>query len=155
MRDLAPPRQRYVAFVRAADRPGSLTAVAEVMSSRGVSIESFRSSARLSGTAMLTLVFSTSARLERLIERTLARLAAVSDVTVLPADAPRVRAVGVVHAAPGRRFIPPGDAAVTWSGDTSLDQPLLIEGTLVDVEKVLAAAVAEGAALVSSIVLPP
>lgn len=31
---------RYVAYVRAADRPGSMTAVAEVVGSRGLSMDS-------------------------------------------------------------------------------------------------------------------
>ncbi len=146
---------RYVAYVRAVDRPGALTSIAEVVSSRGVSVESFTSGDRRDHTALLTLVFATSARLRTVIERTLGRLAVVSSVLVLRADAPQVRAAGVVHAAPGRRFVPPADAAVTWSGDTSLGQPLLVEGSLAAVERVLAAARADGATLASSVLLPP
>lgn len=146
---------RFVAYVRAVDRPGALASIAEVVSSRGVSVESFSSGDRRDGTALLTLVFATSGRLRTVIERTLARLAVVIEISVRPADAAEVRAAGVVHAAAGRRFLPPPGAAVTWSGDTSLGQPLLVEGSLAAVERVLAAARADGAVLVSSLVLPP
>ncbi len=103
----------------------------------------------------MTLVFSTSERLQRLIERTLNRLAVVERVTVLPAGAPEVLATGVVHPDPELRFRPPADAAVTWSGDTANGQPLLIEGQLLEVERVLVAARADGARRVSSALLPP
>ena len=158
IRDLASSGQarvRFVAYVRTADRHGSLTAVAEVISGRGVSIESFATGDRRGEGVLLILVFATSQRLQTLIERTLLGLAGVEAVTMLLADAPEVRAAGVVHALPGRRFVPPPETAVTWSGDTSLDQPLLVEGTLADVEAVMDAAQREGAVLTSSMLLPP
>lgn len=148
-------RVRYVAYVRAADRPGSLTAVAEVISGRGVSIEFFATGDRRGNTVLLTLVFATSHRLQSLIERTLLGLSGVEEVTMVSADSPQVRAAGVVHALAGRRFVPPPDTAVTWSGDTSLDQPLLVEGTLIDVEAVMDAARRDGAVLTSWMLLPP
>ena len=61
----------------------------------------------------------------------------------------------MVHPDPELRFTPPPDVTVTWSGDTAHGQPLLIEGQLLEVEKVLAAARAEGARRVSSALLPP
>lgn len=152
---LEPPvPRRYVASIRALDRSGSLTAVAEVVSSRGVSIESFSTRDFRQGTAVMTVVFTTNERLQRLIERTLRRLAVVSEVLVLPADDPRVLAAGVVHA-PGRRILPPPGAAVAWSGDTALDQPLMVEGPLAEVEKVMDLARAEGADAVSFVLLRP
>lgn len=158
IRDLASTGQvrvRFVAYVRASDRPGSLTAVAEVISGRGVSIESFATSDRRADSVLLILVFATSQRLQSLIERTLLGLSGVEQVTMMLADSPGVRAAGVVHAPPGRRFVPPPETAVTWSGDTSLDQPLLVEGPLSDVEAVMAAAQRDGAVLTSSMLLPP
>ncbi len=149
------PAQRYVAYLRVTDRPGTLTAVAEVVSTRGISIESFATGDFRDGSAVMTLVFATSERLQRLIERTLNRLAVVRRVTVLPAGDPQVLATGVVHPDPELRFRPPADTAVTWSGDTANGQPLLIEGQLLEVERVLAAARAEGARRVSSALLPP
>ena len=147
--------QRYVAYLRVTDRPGTLTAVAEVVSTRGISIESFATGDFAGGTAVMTLVFTTSERLQRLIERTLNRLAVVVRVIVLPAGDPQVLATGVVHPDPKLSFVPPADVAITWSGDTANGQPLLIEGQLLEVEKVLAAARAEGARRVSSALLPP
>lgn len=154
---MTPPASthRYVAYLRATDRPGTLTAVAEVVSTRGISIESFATGDFEEGTAAMSLVFATSERLQRLIERTLGRLAVVQGVTILPAGDPQVLAAGVVHPGPALRFRPPEDAAVTWSGDTAAGEPLLIEGQLLEVEKLLAAARAEGARRVSSALLPP
>ncbi|MGV8909240.1 MAG: ACT domain-containing protein [Propionicimonas sp.] len=151
----APKPQRYVAYLRVADRPGTLTAVAEVVSTRGISIESFATGDFRDGSAVMSLVFTTSERLQQLIERTLNRLAVVQDVTVLPAGHPQVLATGVVHPDPKLSFVPPADVAITWSGDVGNGEPLLIEGQLLEVEKVLAAARAEGAHRVSSALLPP
>lgn len=146
---------RYVAYVRGLDRAGSLTAVAEVVSSRGVSIESFATGDFRDGTAVMTVLFTTNQRVQRLIERTLRRLAVVSEVIVLPADDQRVLAAGVVHASSGLPIHPPADAAVTWSGETFLGQPLLVEGPLSEVEKVFEAATAAGANRTSFVLLPP
>ncbi len=147
--------RRFVAYARSLDLPGALTAVADVVSSRGVSIDSFATGEVVDGAAVLTLVFSTSDRLERLIARTLSRVAVVTEVLVLPVDDPDVLAVGVVHATPGLRFRPAPDSPVTWSGDLASGQPLLVEGAFVDVEAVLSAARAAGASRVSSALLPP
>ncbi|MBN9106522.1 MAG: hypothetical protein J0I14_16145 [Propionibacteriaceae bacterium] len=54
---------RYVAYVCAADRPGSLTAVAEVVSSRGPSLDSLASGNLRDGTAVIIPSFTASGRL--------------------------------------------------------------------------------------------
>jgi ACT domain. len=146
---------RYVAYVRAVDRPGSMTAVAEVVGSRGLSMDSLASGDVRDGTAVVILSFTASERLRRLVERTLARLAVVSSVEVLPADDPSVRASGIIQAGPGTRFRPPPDAAVSWSGETESGQPLLIAGQLLEVEKVLRAARDAGITSMSYALLPP
>lgn len=146
---------RYIAYVRAADRPGSLTAVAEVVSSRGLSLDSLASGDIRDGTAVVILSFTASERLRRLVERTLTRLAVVAAVDILAADDPRVRASGVVQARPGERFRPDADVAVSWSGHTEADQPLLIAGQLLEVEKVLQAARRAGITSMSYALLPP
>ncbi len=145
---------RYVAYVRAADRPGSLTAVAEVVSSRGLSLDSLASGDVRDSTAVVILSFTASERLRRLVERTLARLAIVTSVDVLPTDDPAVRASGLVQAQPGEWFRPPPDAAVSWSGETESDQPLLVAGQLLEVEKVLQAARQAGITTMSYALLP-
>ncbi|MFT8395369.1 ACT domain-containing protein [Propionibacterium sp.] len=149
-----PPR-RYVAYVLAVDRPGVLTSVTEVVSSRGVSIQSFETGDARSGFAILTLVFTTSGRRRKMIERILARLATVAEVLLLPADDPRVLAAGVVHPSKGRTFRPPPDAVVTWSGDTASGQPLLVEGQYLHVAALLEKAIEAGASRVSFTLLPP
>ena len=144
---------RYVAYVRAQDRPGSLTALAEVVSSRGLSMDSLATGDVRDGTAVVILSFTASERLARLVERTLNRLAVASSVTVLPADDPAVRASGIVEA-PGLPFRPPADAAVTWSRDSDA-QPLLLIGQLLEVEKVMRAARTAGITAASYALLPP
>lgn len=146
---------QYVAYVLAADRPGSVTAMAEVVSSRGVSIESFATGDIRGGTAMITMIFSTSERLERVIRRTLQRLAIVLEVAVLRSDDPQVQAAGVVHPAPGTRFLPPADVSVTWSGATQPGEPLLVDGQFLMVTRVIDGAIASGASRVNVALLPP
>lgn len=146
---------RYVAYVRAADTPGSLTAVAGVVSGRGLSLDSLASGEIRDGVAVMILSFTASPRLARLVERTLARLSVVAWVQVLAADDPRVLASGVVRTLPGGRFRPPPDAALSWSGETESGQPLMLVGQLLEVEKVLAAARRSGIDEASYAILPP
>lgn len=146
---------RYVAYVRGAHRSGTLTTVAEVVSARGVSIESIASGEVRDATALLTVVFTTSTRLERVIERTLGRLAVVSSVQVYRASDPAVRAAGVVEQPGLPDFVPPDDALVRWSGDSIHGRPLLIEGQFLEVEKVLDAARQIGSTGVGCVLLPP
>ena len=147
------PEPRYVAYVRTADRPGSLTALAEVVSGRGLSVDSLASGDVEDGTAVVIVSFTASPRLARLVERTLDRLAVASSVTVLPADDPAVRASGVVETH-GLPFQPPADAVVTWSRDPDA-QPLLLIGQLLEVEKVMRAARTAGITAASYALLPP
>ena len=101
------PPQRFVAYLHLADRPGTLSAVAEVVSTRGVSIEFLATGDVGDGITVMTLGFATSDRLQRLIERTLARLAVVEDVRILAADDPQVLAAGVIHPDPSAPMTAP------------------------------------------------
>lgn len=151
IRDLASTGQvrvRYVAYVRAADRPGSLTAVAEVISGRGVSIEFFATGDRRGNTVLLTRVRHQPPPAEphrTNPARTVGRRGGDDGVGGFAAGAGR-RCRARTARTPIR---PAPDTAVTWSGDTSLDQPLLVEGTLIDVEAVMDAARRDGAVLTS------
>jgi hypothetical protein len=92
----------------------------------------------------------------RLLIRTVGRLSAVRAVTVHPVDDPAVRAAAVVVLPETvTDFAPPADAAVRWSGDPAAGQPVLVEGPLTDVERVVADARSRGAAAVATAVLPP
>ncbi|PJI85718.1 hypothetical protein [Luteimicrobium subarcticum] len=143
---------RWVAVVHGVDRTGTLTAIAGVFSSRGVGFESFATTAASEGLGEIVVVFTASDRLQRVLVRTLERLAATRSVLARPADDPRVRAAAVVRA-PG--FRPAPDAPVTWSaGDHAADGPVLVEGQLEAVEAVVAAARAAGATQVAAMVLP-
>jgi hypothetical protein len=92
----------------------------------------------------------------RLLIRTVGRLSAVRSVTVHPVDDPAVRAAAVVVLPETvTDFAPPADASVRWSGDPAAGQPVLVEGPLPDVERVVADARSRGAAAVATAVLPP
>lgn len=149
---MSTPDTQWVAFVRGEDRTGTLTAMAGVFSSRGVSFESLTTGDLRSGTGLIVAVFTASERVQRLLARTLDRLAVVRSVEVHAADDPAVRAAGVVHLPPGVAFVP--GAAVTWSGDSASGQPVLVEGPLGAVETVLQDAVAAGATTTASVILP-
>lgn len=144
----------YVAFVRGVDRTGTLTSIATAISSRGISCDSFATNDFRSGTALITTIFRTSQRLQKALARTLERLPAVHEVTILPVDDPRVRSGAVLSFADGERFRPPPDVALRWSGDPGRGQPVLMEGRYLDVRAAIEAATADGATVVGTLVLP-
>ncbi|HEY0187839.1 MAG TPA: hypothetical protein VGC67_10155 [Cellulomonas sp.] len=145
--------QRWVAFVQGADRTGTLTALAGVFSTRGVSFDSLSTGSDVAdGVGPIVVTFTASERRSRLLVRTVARLSGVRAVDLRAAADPTVRAVAVL--APGDW---PGIAlpdGVRCSGDPSGDRPVLVDGPLAQVEQVVAAAHRGGARSVTSVVLP-
>ncbi len=73
------PDIRWIALVHSADRTGSLTAVTSVFANRGVSFDSLNAAPR-DAAGVITIEFTASERLARVICRTLERLAVVSSV---------------------------------------------------------------------------
>ncbi len=141
----------WVALVHGEDRPGTLTALASVFSSRGVSFESLATGAVDGEVGSIAVTFTTTPRRQALLIRTVARLAVVSAVRVRRADDPVVLAAAIVHLAGGAAFtVPPAEVQVT--GDLATG-PLLVEGSLADVSVVVAAAKAAGATLMATVVL--
>lgn len=152
---LAPDRS-WVAFVDGADAIGTLTALAGVFSTRGVSFDALSTGEVADGGGVIVVRFTASERRQRLLMRTVRRLAAVRAAEVRAADDPAVRAAAVVLLpAAGGAFVPPADAAVRWSGDPSAGQPVMVEGPLADVGRVVAIARAQGAVSAATVVLPP
>ena len=142
---------RWVAIVNGEDRPGTLTALASVFSSRGVSFESLATGAVDGEVGSVAVTFTTTPRRQALLIRTVARLAVVSAVRVRRADDPAVLAAAIVHLAPGLAFTVPA-VDVQVSGDLATG-PLLVEGSLADVSVVVGAAKAAGATLAATVVL--
>lgn len=145
----------YVAFVRGVDRTGTLTSIATAISTRGISCDSFATNDFRSGTAAITAVFRTSDRLQRALARTLERLPAVHEVTILPLTDDRVHASAVLAFPEGQPFYPPPDVTLRWSGDPTRGQPVLMEGQFTEVQTTVEAATANGATLVATVILPP
>ena len=144
---------RWVALVHGDDRPGTLTALTSVFSTRGVSFESLATGAVDGDAGIIAVTFTASARRQHLLARTVACLSAVQSIEVRSADDPTVRAAGVVRMAGGDPFVPPVDAPVRWSGDAAAGQPVLIEGALADVTTVMALARTQGAAMTAVVIL--
>lgn len=149
------PDRRWVAFVAGADATGTLTALTGVFSTRGVSFDSLTTGDVADGVGLIVVTFTASERRQRLLLRTLRRLAAVRSAEVRAVDDPAVRAAAVVHLPrESGAFVPPEGAAVRWSGDPGAGQPLLVEGPLPEVERVVAHARARGADSAATVVLP-
>ena len=145
----------YVAFVRGVDRTGTLTSIATAISTRGISCDSFATNDFRSGTAAITAVFRTSERLQKALARTLERLPAVHEVTILPLSDNRVHASAVLIFPDNQPFHPPVDVTLRWSGDPTRGQPVLMEGQFAQVQTTVEAATADGANLVATVILPP
>jgi len=145
--------ERWVALVRGADRPGTLTALTSVFSTRGVSFESLATGAVDGDVGAIAVTFRATARRQHLLVRTVERLSVVRSVEVRSAEDPAVRAAGVVVMPDHVPFTPPPHAAVRWSGDTSAGQPVLVEGSFADVAEVVHAARARGATTTALVIL--
>ena len=135
---------RWVAFVSVADRSGSLAAMTECFSTRGISFEAVSTLDIFDGHGTVAFVFAGTERIARILARTLARLTDVSDVTLSSADDPAVRAVAHAHLPMG------ADASVVDDLEVSAalvdaDGSLLVNGPLSSVEKAVAALRAAGA----------
>ncbi len=142
--DASAPRP-WVALVHCLDQPGALMALASVFAERGTNFSSLATGALDGHTGTIALTFDATTRQCHVLHRAAQRLAVVRSLVIRPADDPGVRAAGVVRMPPGVTFRPPQDAPVSWSGDSGVDQPVLIEGSLADVSTVAAAARAAGA----------
>ena len=145
--------ERWVVVVHGTDRPGTLTALTSVFSTRGVSFESLATGAVDGDVGTIAVTFRASARRQQLLVRTVERLSVIRSVEVRSAEDPAVRAAGVVRMPAGVDFTPPSGTDVRWSGDASAGQPVLVEGSLADVTAVVAHARAQRAAMTAVVIL--
>lgn len=151
--DVEGPDERWVGLIQGADRPGTLTAVTSVFSTRGVSFASLATGSVDGDAGTIAVSFVATRRRQHLLARTVARLAAVRSVEVRSADDPSVRAAGVVRMPDGVPFEPSRDTGVRWAGDTRAGQNVLVEGSLADVTAVVAEAKAGGAITTAVVIL--
>lgn len=160
---LEPPAvdEHWVALIRGTDRPGTLTAVTSVFSTRGVSFDSLATGSvdegagehpgEVHGSGLVAVTFTTTLRRQTQLMRTVARLAEVRDVRVARADDPRVRAAGVVL--PGPDGALPRVDGVHWSAPATPGGPVLADGTLEAVQRAVAAVRALGATTTATVIL--
>ncbi len=146
---------RWVGYVRADHRTGSIAALAGVFATRGVNVDSMATGDVHDDAGLVVVTFRAGERRARLLARTVERLPQVRSVLLRLADDERVRAAAVVRLPPGVAFQPPPEASVRWSGDTATGDPLLVEGPLTDVEHTVEAARAAGAHADAAVIQPP
>ncbi|MEV7692427.1 hypothetical protein AB0N73_03750 [Microbacterium sp. NPDC089189] len=128
--------ERWIVFVSAHDRSGTLTALAETFSSRGVSFTSFTTLTVADGAGAMSIIFRASERLARVLARTLERLAMTRTVSLHRASEPAVRAVAVVAVVAGAVGVGGSSVAVTRAGWAD-GGAVIVSGSLVDVEAAL------------------
>lgn len=133
------PERRWALVAHTADRPGAITAITGVFSSRGVNFDSIAGSAPTPNQATIIGLYQTSERRSAQLVRTVGRLEMVNAVSVRPAEDPSVRAVGIMEV-PDGTLVPPPATSATWTGDGTPERPLLVQGSLRAVEKIAAQA---------------
>lgn len=141
--------RHWVALVHGADRPGTLTAVTSVFSSRGVSFDSLSTGSVDAGSGTIAVTFCASERRQVQLLRTVARLAEVRDVRVRLADDPLVRAAAVVELPEGVET--PAVPGVRWLVEAG--GPALAHGSLAGVRGAVEAARTSGATTTATVVL--
>lgn len=146
---------RWILYVRADHRTGTIAALAGVFATRGMNFDALATGESAEGTGLVTVTFVANERRQQLLARSVERLAVVHSVLVRRADDLGVRAAAVLQLPPGVAFVPPPHAGVRWSGRTDRGEPLLVEGALVDVEVVVDAALAAGALAHALVIQPP
>lgn len=141
---LDPDDERWVAYVRADHRTGTIAALAGVFATRGVNFESLATGDVHGDVGLVVVTFFAGVRRQRILTRAVTRLPMVRGVLVRAATDPKVRAAAVLNLPVGSSFRPDPGAAVRWFGDPQQGEPMLIEGALAAVEAVVAAGRAEG-----------
>lgn len=141
---LDPDDERWVAYVRADHRTGTIAALAGVFATRGVNFESLATGDVHGDVGLVVVTFFAGVRRQRILTRAVTRLPMVRGVLVRAATDPKVRAAAVLNLPVGSSFRPDPGATVRWFGDPQQGEPMLIEGALAAVEAVVAAGRAEG-----------
>jgi acetolactate synthase small subunit len=137
---------RWVVFITAVDRSGTISAVTETFSSRGVSFESLNTLDVHDGRGRLSVTFRGSPRIARELVRTLERLIVVRAVVLMRAEDSALQAVAVVS---GRVEGVDASTVSAW------DDLRVVTGSFASVEEAVAAARATGAVIRAVTVVPP
>lgn len=142
---LDPDDERWVAYVRADHRTGTIAALAGVFATRGVNFESLATGDVHGDVGLVVVSFYAGQRRQRILARAVGRLPMVRGMVVRAATDPKVRAAAVLNLPAGSSFRPDPSVPVRWFGDPEHGEPILIEGALTDVEAVVSAGRLEGA----------
>ena len=152
---LDPDEARWVAYVRADHRTGTIAALAGVFATRGVNFESLATGDVQGDAGLVVVTFNAGLRRQRVLNRAVGRLPMVRGVEVRAATDPTVRAAAVLNLPAGSAFRPAPGSGVRWFGDPERDEPMLIEGPLVAVEAAVTAGRAEGGTSEALVLRPP
>lgn len=132
---------RWVFVIKVHDKPGTLTAIASVFSSRGVSVETTMGSsatALVDTSSTIVLSFRATERKKENLLRTVARLQQVIHVEAYPYHARELRGIAIARVASTEKLddLPRGVQAETIS-ETADTKTVLLAGSTQVVEKTL------------------
>lgn len=99
--------ERWVFVMKVHDKPGALTAIASVFSSRGVSVDTTLGSSAsglLDAPSTIVLSFRATERKKETLLRTLARLQQVVQVEAYPYSARELRSIAVARVTPDEKI---------------------------------------------------
>lgn len=141
-----PGERGWLMIVHTRDRPGALSALSAVFSSRGVSFDSVSTGPIEEPVRTIALSFRATPRRAMLLDRAVQRLALVTSTSTVTDDDPAVLAAGVVLVPPGGDWTPPPEHAggsVRWCHE-AWSAPALVSGTFAAVRAAVARARADG-----------
>lgn len=131
--------ERWVFVIKVYDKPGALTAIASVFSSRGVSVDTTLGSSAaglLEAPSTIVLSFRATERKKETLLRTLARLQQVVQVEAYPYSARELRSIAIARLTPEEKVadLPQGvrTEIISESGDS---KTVLLTGATQAVDK--------------------
>ncbi len=143
--------ERWVFVIKVHDKPGALTAIASVFSSRGVSVDTTLGSSSatvLDAPSTIVLSFRATERKKETLLRTIARLQHVQHVEAYPYSARELRSIAIARVTPDEKTadLPRGVQAelISERGDS---KTILLTGSTQAVDKVVQSMRERGALL--------
>jgi acetolactate synthase small subunit len=135
--------ERWVFVIKVQDKPGALTAIASVFSSRGVSLQTTLGSSATStpdAPSTIVLSFRATERKKDTLLRTLSRLQQVTQVQAYPYGSRELRSIAITRVAPEERMELPARGIqteiISERGDS---KTMLITGSTQAVDKAVEA----------------
>lgn len=126
----------WVFVIKVQDKPGALTAIASVFSSRGVSLDTTLGSS--ANTSTIVLSFRATERKKETLFRTLQRLHQVQEVQAYPYNARELRAIAIARITPDTQTdFSPKQVQTEIISERGDSKTILLTGSTQAVDKVV------------------